>query len=461
MLKIKKILLPILLPLTFGMLSSISVFGNGIEEDSVFNHHFRQDIGGWIAADATYSIALPNNKTLWLFGDTFIGSVNEESHAILEGSKFIRNSAVLQEGDSFTTLYQGTASNPSAFLPTNHPDSTWYWPEHGFLRNDSLFIFVVKFHKSNGTDDGFNFEFAGNDIIIFKYPEFNYLKTIDIEASAINEVYYGDRILEDGEYLYIYGRKIENKEFNIAYPHLARTKTESISGNWEFFNGSGWSHEASSSKRINNFQVSQQYGVFKHEEKYVLITQDIWLSREIWSFTSTSPFGPWGNKTLIYTTPEKFPETFTYNAYPHPQFNDENELLLSYNSNGNFFSIFTNVEIYRPTFIRIPFKNIDPDFLGAIGHSPSEIVEQGLLLQNYPNPFHDYTKIEYYIGQKGMVSLDLFDLSGKHRGNILKEFSLSGHYSVDASFSHLTPGLYTLRLLAPGISMSKLMIKLP
>ncbi len=449
----------ILLPLVFVLIFSRPVSGNFIGEDSVFNHYFRQDIGGWVAADATFSIALPNNKTLWLFGDTFIGSVNEENHTILAGSKFIRNSAVLQDGISFTTLYPGSAANPSDFLPSDHPDSTWYWPEHGFLKNDSLFIFAVKFIKTNGNDDGFNFEFAGNDIIVFKYPGFNYLKTIPIEASFYNEVYYGDRILEEGEYLYIYGRK--TGEYNIAYPHVARTKKDDISGNWEFFNGSGWSNDPGSSSRINDFQVSQQYGVFKHEGKYILITQDIWFSREVWSFTSATPYGPWGNKTSIYKTPEKYPNTFTYNAYPHPQFNEKNELLLSYNTNGDFFSIFSNVEIYRPTFVRIPFQKIDAEFSGSTAYSSFKTAKSEYLLKNYPNPFNDFTTIEYTVVQKGWVSIELTEISGRKTVNLLREIKDAGSYSMNIDLSFINPGLYLCTLVSNGTSVSNLMIKLP
>ena len=440
----------------FGLIFSISVLGNVIDEDPVFNHYFRQDIGGWIAADATFSIALPNNKTLWLFGDTFIGKVHKDT--IQSGAKFIRNSAVLQDGISFSTLYQGTASNPSDFLPSDHPDSTWYWPEHGFLKDDSLFIFAVKFHKTKGEDDGFNFESVENDILVYKYPEFNYLKTIPIKASAFNEVNYGVRILEEGEYLYIYGRK--SGEFSIAYPHLARAKKDNISGNWEFFNGSGWSNDPVSSKRINNFQVSQQYGVFKHEGKYVLITQDIWFSKEIWSFTSTTPYGPWGNKSSIYKTPEKFPKTFTYNAYPHPQFNEKNELLLSYNTNGDFFSIFSNVEIYRPTFVRIPYQSIDPEFSGT-AYSSFKNTESEYLLKNYPNPFNDITTIEYTVKQKGRVSIILTDIDGKRKINLLHEIKSPGYYTIDADLSFLNQGLYLCTLISDEISVSKLIIKLP
>jgi len=68
---------------------------------------FRKDIGGWIAADATYSIYLPDGRTLWLFGDTFIGEV-EEDNSIAPGVVMIRNSAVIQDGDSLRTLYGGT-----------------------------------------------------------------------------------------------------------------------------------------------------------------------------------------------------------------------------------------------------------------------------------------------------------------------------------------------------------------
>jgi hypothetical protein len=73
---------------------------------------------------------------------------------------------------------------------------------------------------------------------------------------------------------------------------------------------------------------------------------------------------------------------FTYNAYPHSQFNDNNELLVSYNSNGNFFEIFNNIELYRPRFFRIPYSTIHPSF------TSSDIIEQDERseLTLYPNP---------------------------------------------------------------------------
>ncbi|MBK7031319.1 MAG: hypothetical protein IPH45_19905 [Bacteroidales bacterium] len=107
-----------------------------VNPDPDFNALLRKYNGGWIAGDATFSIALPGQKTLWLFGDSFIGTVNPDS-SIVAGSHFIRNCAVLQDGDSMRSLHRGTFANPGDFFPSENPDSLWFWPEHGLVENDT------------------------------------------------------------------------------------------------------------------------------------------------------------------------------------------------------------------------------------------------------------------------------------------------------------------------------------
>ena len=112
----------------FGLMLGISFQGySQAVPDSTFNYLIRKYNGGWIAGDATFSIALPANKTLWLFGDSFIGTANADS-SIAPGASFIRNCALLQDGDSLRALYGGTFSSPNSFVPSEDPDSTWYWP---------------------------------------------------------------------------------------------------------------------------------------------------------------------------------------------------------------------------------------------------------------------------------------------------------------------------------------------
>lgn len=427
-----------------GLALFLSTATWAIETDSVFHKQFRQEIGGWIAADATYSIFLPDGRTLWLFGDTFIGEV-DENNAIIPGSKFIRNSAVIQDGDLLETLFTGSRSNPSDFILTQHPDSTWYWPDHGVVDDDTLRIFLAKFRTNPDAPSGFNFEHAGNDIANFTWPEIEFVSVVPVNSHPKNSVFYGDRVLEDSGYLYIYGRKYDNPELNIPYPHVARTEKGSLMDQqWEYYDGQGWSTDPQDTKRINDFQVSQQYSVSKYRGKFILLTQNIWLSPHIYTFTSDSPVGPWDSKRLIYTTPESEQDMFTYNAYAHPQFDQDAELLVSYNTNGDFWSIFKNVELYRPRFIRVPYMNMDYDFWP----NGTEPEDAGKILSPviFPNPVKDFAFLTMELVAPGLVTIELLDMSGRVLQSIPPREYSQGIQSHELDLDLLPAGIYLCRI---------------
>jgi hypothetical protein len=414
------------------------------EPDTTFNNQFRRDIGGWIAADATYSIHLPDGRTLWLFGDTFIGEVDGIS--IVKGSKFIRNSAVIQAGTDLQTLHGGTSSNPDDFIKTTNPDSSWYWPEHGIVENDTLRIIVAKFrHKDNGAE-GFNFAHDGNDIASFSYPGLVFINTVPLEAHQINDVIYGDRVLADTNYLYIYGRKNDPDNYNIPYPHVARTTEGSMKNQstWEYYNGTDWSTDPATSKPFQDIPVSQQYSVTKYYGKYILLTQNIWLSPDIYTYVSDAPTSPWKNKTKIYTTPETSGSTFTYNAYVHPQFNKNNELLVSYNVNGNFWSIFSNVELYRPQFIRVPYRNISYDFWFS---NAKERVSSDPQVMLYPNPVDDLSRLNMKLMESGMLSWELLDIQGRQIAKRDPDWTTVGTHRIGLADFAIQNGIYMFRIM--------------
>jgi hypothetical protein len=59
--------------------------------------------------------------------------------------------------------------------------------------------------------------------------------------------------------------------------------------------------------------------------------------------------------------PEDNKNLFTYNAMAHPEFTENGMLLISYNMNSNNLGDhFRDADIYRPRFIRVPLKIIDP-----------------------------------------------------------------------------------------------------
>ena len=72
------------------LLVQISVAFAQVVPDLIFNTLFRTESGGWVAGDGTFSLELPGGRTLWLFGDSFIGTVNPGS-SLVQNAKLIRN----------------------------------------------------------------------------------------------------------------------------------------------------------------------------------------------------------------------------------------------------------------------------------------------------------------------------------------------------------------------------------
>jgi len=378
-----------------------TVFSQGVP-DSTFNTLLRTENGGWVAGDATYSIALPDGRTLWLFGDSFIGTANPDS-SLADGASMIRNCAVLQTGDSMEAMYQGTFENPIDFVETLTP-----WPEHGIVEDDKLMIVFSEFGTNDGPA-GWNFEYRNAYVVKFSYPEIEYIDQTLLPYYELNGVMYGNRIMNSGDYTYIYGRKEDDPSNHIPHAHIARCTIGNILGNWEFFDGNSWVSNPDESSKIMSHPVSQQFGVFLHKDKFVLITQEIWLGKKVYSLVANQPEGPFSNLKVLYETPRPFPNMFTYNSYPHPQFNDNNELLISYNSNGDFWEIFNNIELYRPNFFRVPFTIIHPSFTPT---STNEVMLNEPSVICYPVPACDHINFEIINMETETISVKIFNISG-------------------------------------------------
>lgn len=418
------------------------IFAQGIP-DSKFNTLFRTENGGWVAGDATYSIELPDGRTLWLFGDSFIGTVNPDS-SLAPGASMIRNCAVLQVGDSLTAMYQGTYNDPDDFVKTNNPDTTWFWPEHGIVENNTLKIIFSEFGPNDGAP-GWNFEYRNAWVVNFTYPGLELIEQLLLPYYVQNGVMYGDRLMEYGDYTYIYGRKEDNPDYHIPMVHLARVEAGDLLGDWEFYDGNNWEYDPIVSKKLTDHAVSQQFGVFPHQDKFVMITQEIWLGTKIYSLVANQPEGPWSNVTVLYETPYPFPDMLTYNAYPHPQFDENNELLISYNSNGDFWELFNNIELYRPNFFRVSYETIHPSFIPS---SVNQISKSDLhKVSCFPNPAGDNISFSLTTNEDRFISIEIFDMFGVQVKDIPGNWFLAGNHQILVSIENLPAGAYIYHIL--------------
>lgn len=304
-----------------------------------FNQLFTR-YNGWTGGDATYSIPLPDGRIVWIFGDSFIGTVKPDRSRT--GNSFVRNAIMIQDGNQMTTLTGGA----SAFLAPSTP-GWWYWPGHGQAHGDTLQVVFFGFKSTGG--GAWDFAYASVDVVTFLLPNFTVLS---IERKVTDPpVNYGACVMEDGGYTYLYGSE---KVGLTKFLHVARVQGTDLNNTWEYFNGTAWSTDPSASARVFA-NVSDQFSVFKKDSRYYLLTQHHILGGEIYIYDSDNPAIGFDDKKLVYCTPQStVGNLFTYNAFAHTQFSGSDGLLVSYNVNSFVFAdLFQNADNYRPYFVRI------------------------------------------------------------------------------------------------------------
>jgi len=80
------------------------------------------------------------------------------------------------------------------------------------------------------------------------------------------------------------------------------------------------------------------------------------------------------------------------------------------------------------------------------------------LLNNYPNPFNPFTKIEFYIPNQEHTSLVVYNLLGEERAQLINEDILPGNYSIEFDGSNLSSGIYFYKLETENFIKVKKMI---
>ncbi|MBK8983201.1 MAG: choice-of-anchor B family protein [Ignavibacteria bacterium] len=84
----------------------------------------------------------------------------------------------------------------------------------------------------------------------------------------------------------------------------------------------------------------------------------------------------------------------------------------------------------------------------------TNVPEEFLLYQNFPNPFNPETSIKFDIPKSGNVKLELYDSKGAFISEILNEFKTAGSYKLNYNASALSSGIYFCKMNFNGISRS-------
>ncbi len=344
---------------------------------------------GWTGADGIYSIPAsgvetpgstgPASKTLFIFNDTFIGSVNSNGSREA-GSTLIHNTGGLLIGPNpdASKLRFGWEPGPApVFVPhtQNSQSGDWYWPQGGVSIDGTIHDFQMRMHTGNG--GAFNFVTKGISLVSWPVTDTNPgldAKQVDTPLLVPANSRHGASVFGGGVmvntvqagaphpdgYVYIYG-----VQSDIATKRLlvARVPPSGIAdfSQWRYWTGSAWSSNIADSAPMTS-RISQEFSVTPLSNgQYILVFQLDDLSTGTAYRIGNSPTGPWGAATVVWHCPEagKYPQTYCYNAKAHPSLSTPGHLLISYNVNT--FSLQANFKyaaIYHPRFITLPVSTL-------------------------------------------------------------------------------------------------------
>ena len=98
--------------------------------------------------------------------------------------------------------------------------------------------------------------------------------------------------------------------------------------------------------------------------------------------------------------------------------------------------------------------------IDGIGNSNNINQKKFTLHQNYPNPFNPRTIIKYQLSNSGIVSLKVFNLTGKEITDLVNGRKNAGSYEAEFDGSGMPSGIYFYKLETNEFSDVKRMVLL-
>ena len=320
-----------------------------------------------IGADYQRAYPLPDGRVLWLFQDAFLPT----SH----GHQLVHNVGLLQSGECFQLLRNGSANAPTSYLFADRTDryDHWFWPLGGEIGDDgNLHVFVAEMVEHSG------------GYLRHTEPIATWLATISVDDLSVLDQrpapdssadLYGWSVVSAGEHTYLYShcyRQFGYDPLSFApevFAHdlgctadvtLARIPSGRFGATPEYWDGTGWVADSlaaaavipTSGRSINPAQIA----VF--DGRFVAVTKvGDWWGRTIELDAAEAPQGPWQNYETIPVEPE-CDGCNTYFASIMPYGADADSFIVGLSCNtwdGDGHA----VGHYTPTFLRVATSAVD------------------------------------------------------------------------------------------------------
>ena len=160
--------------------------------------------------------------------------------------------------------------------------------------------------------------------------------------------------------------------------------------------------------------------------------------------------------------PPDYDSVVTAPPFPEPPLQPGDTLITSLHVFTDQVSIATAyVQIQVGTF-RNPDDRTILDFTAttdpAVSVNESNLLNTYSLSQNFPNPFNPSTRINYNVGEPGLVQLKIYNILGVEVVTLVNEQQNSGNYTADFNAARLSSGVYFYSLSVNNFTQTRKMI---
>jgi hypothetical protein len=325
---------------------------------------------GWLGADGAFSVRLSDTRALWLFSDTWIGTIQGGKR---KPEAMVNNTIGVQEGNGANAkityaIQKGADGKYKAiFAP---PDGKgWFWLFAGHFADGKLHVFLPRMEK---TDAKGAFGFRGIDVWLGTVSnatdeptkwKIEYAKVPFADLTGETKRSFGAAVYRDEKHVYIYGQETKpGKPFASNKLLVARAPVDKLADfdAWRFYANGEWKADVKdATPQVGGLGSELSVVYVAGLKKYALVYSENGLSDRIVGRFASSPEGPWSEPVLLYTCPEmkKDKKVFTYAAKAHAHLAGENELVVSYAVNSfDLAPVMNNADLYWPTFVRVKLK---------------------------------------------------------------------------------------------------------
>ena len=245
----------------------------------------------WGGGDGAQPIPIDAGRTLWLFGDTYIGGGSYGG--ALKTTGLVHNSMVVQYGGRcFAALLGHAGTTWSAAIP-GPATNDWYWPNDGVYDANTGVLSIVASHVRKTTGGQWGWTVLGEDVLHFRVePSISLIGVSNLFTYHTDDVaQFGASLLREGSDVYLYGcAQTGPSQCYVAKTDLALDASALV---YETADGS-WSADVGEAAAIDveDFGGTELH-VIKYGDGYLATSQLAVLSTATsgwWGPTPTGPF---------------------------------------------------------------------------------------------------------------------------------------------------------------------------